>query len=751
MKVSRRKLIQGLGALAFHKACAQEAPKGITADMSDPSKLEYEVGIPDLSVGMTANGHILSLKLGASKVTMPFHACTFLASCSPEGTAAHRSIASGGAEFRRAFVHEATRVRCTVVDRFIPASSSIRWEVEVVGSETPWSTAIETQLAWLEPSGLSCWTAWDRPSGTGVTTVEDERFDNLLNKVQQQTAPSEELDAARGVEDKWIKAEWNDPLATAPFADLNLRYGGFLGSPNAFSIPIVTVTDEAADLGLSLIQSPETDILDMRLRTSTFGDVALSRSNYRISSRAPIKIAMDLVPHAADWRAGLGWMVERYPSYFIPPNRLAYELDGCGSYADDKYGMDADKLKKMAYSLNWNARFDWPFQGMDIPPVNKDVVWKSWYQKEVSLEQMDRYDEKMERSGFHVLEDFVTTECGNYIQDVPPPRKAQADSELWRDGNDFIHYQIPDAVVRDIHGKILYSNWFKDVRVDPGEPSWQNSLLAQAETLVKQLPHSSGICIDRMDWLATYNLNRDDGLSWIDNRPARSLILSWKETLRKLGAVLHPADKVIYANTIIARVDCCEHLDGFYDEYGDFPSSLNLCALLSVRKPAIAWTRTINTLRPNPDAFFQRHLHLGVFPTVPFPGADHTIGEDSWVDQLYLDYGPLLSAIRGKRWVLKPHVISVENNQAHANLFQVPGGYAIPITFAKHAKEVTVKMRKALDAGEQIISVSVLHPGESRTLALQWQAAEDGISIKAPLVRSCAVLQVKCASAAARS
>lgn len=120
--------------------------------------------------------------------------------------------------------------------------------------------------------------------------------------------------------------------------------------------------------------------------------------------------------------------------------------------------------------------------------------------------------------------------------------------------------------------------------------------------------------------------------------------------------------------------------------------------------------RDINTLRPDPDALFQRHLHMGVFPTVPMPGADHTIPKDPWADKCYFAYGPLLNAIRGKRWVLKPHVISVQ--AAHANLFQVPGGYAIPITFANNVNEVTVTLRDFLEPGEQIAGLTALNPAK---------------------------------------
>lgn len=744
--VTRRKLLQWLGALAASPAVAQELPKHLTAGPTDLDAAEFEVSASGISVSVTARGQIVALRLGPEKLSIPFYAGTFLAACTPAETTTHRAAGTGGVEFRRVFVHQQTGARCLVSDRFTPTKSSIRWEVEVVGSGDPWTTPIETRMSWLNASTASFWTAWDRPPGPRSYPHLEDALDAAIDKFQQNLNLPDLVAASSKLRDSWPRDTWTDPLVAAPFADLNLRYGGYFGAHNAFSVPIATILDAAADLGLSLVQSPETNLLDMKLITSSLGDVSLARTNYRISSSTPVSIAMDLVAHAGDWRGGLGWMADRYPNYFEPPNPSAYELDGCGSYANNDGHLDVDKFRKMAYSLNWNARFDWPFLGMAIPPVQPDVTWTSWYKKSESLAQMSQYDETMEQSGFHVLEYFNTTEGGNYIANTPPPRKARLDSELWRDASDFIDYQVPSAVVRDREGRILYSHWFGNVVLDSAEPCWRESLLEQARTLVKELPHSSGICIDTTNWLTVYNPHRDDEVSWIDEAPARSLMISWRETLRQLSPILHPAGKVIYANTLVARIDACECLDGFYDENGDFPSSLNLCAFLAVHKPAIAWTRNIDTLRPDPDALFQRHLHLGVFPTAPLPGADHTITEDPWADQYYLDYGPLLAAIRGKRWVLQPHVISVSDPAAHANLFQVPGGYAIPITFAGHTTEVTVTLRSLLAPGEQIRSITVLHPGEAKPSSLQWQPSGHELKINVPLRRGCALVKLELVS-----
>ncbi|MDD2764870.1 MAG: hypothetical protein PHE83_12955 [Opitutaceae bacterium] len=94
---------------------------------------------------------------------------------------------------------------------------------------------------------------------------------------------------------------------------------------------------------------------------------------------------------------------------------------------------------------------------------------------------------------------------------------------------------------------------------------------------------------------------------------------------------------------------------------------------LALRKTALGWTSQEADLRPDPDAFFQRYLYLGVFPMAPFPGNDHSLLPSAWVDRQYLDYGPLLDALRGKKWVLRPHAVEAVNHAAKVNLFQVPG------------------------------------------------------------------------------
>ena len=698
MSISRRKALQLLAAAAAYPSTAQGMIQVDRPAGGEENVPVREMHAPGITIGLNRLGQIERLRLATEQIEVPFRASTVLVDCRLKTAGAPEVLADGGLAFTNEWVHRISEASCRVVERFTPTASSIRWELEIVGAGAPWSTAIQTRLAWPKAAAAKFWTACDHTPGN----------------------------------DK----QWKDPLAPFAFGELNLRYGSYVDEPNGFCLPLVTVLENESDHGLSFVQSPESLLLDIQLTTSAAGEVVISRKNHRIASSVPVRFAMDLVAHEGDWRSGLGWMTKRYPKYFDPPAEKVYAIDGCGAYSGYQGELDWEKLRKMEFTVNWNAHFDFPFHGMMIPPVARDTLWNSWYGKPASLARMSRYDTQMKRDGFDVLEYFVLTECGNYISHQKPPRKTQAHEDLWLDADDYIYYAIPEAVMRTRAGGIRYSNWFDNVVVDPAEPVWRDALIGQIQRLIRELPDAAGVCIDRTDWLTLYNERRDDGVSWVNGKAARSLLVSWAQTGSQVAAMLHEAGKFVYVNPLVRRVDTYSFVDGLYDEYGDLPGMLNLTAFLAVCKPAIGWTRDNHSLRPDPDAFFQRHLHLGVFPMVPYPDADHSIAPDAWAEKYFLDYGPLLGAMRGKRWVLEPHVISVEDSAACVNLFQVAGGYAIPVTFAR-ASEVTVIL--AVDGAST--EAVALFPGGGE-VKIRGNRTVRGMEFRVPVMRGCAMVRV---------
>ena len=72
------------------------------------------------------------------------------------------------------------------------------------------------------------------------------------------------------------------------------------------------------------------------------------------------------------------------------------------------------------------------------------------------------------------------------------------------------------------------------------------------------------------------------------------------------------------------------------------------------------------------DAYFQRRLYMKVFPMAPFPQADHCIASDPKAEALYIAYGGMFTALRGAKYLLKAHAVSVSGGPAVANAYELP-------------------------------------------------------------------------------
>jgi len=179
-------------------------------------------------------------------------------------------------------------------------------------------------------------------------------------------------------------------------------------------------------------------------------------------------------------------------------------------------------------------------------------------------------------------------------------------------------------------------------------------------------------------------------------------------------------------------------LDGIYTEFGNNGNALNAAALLCLRKPAICWTYNETLQQPDADSFMQRHLHMGCFPTAPYPYNNHCINPEPKADQLYLDYGPLLGVLRGKKWVLTPRC--VECDTAKVNLFEIPGGYVLPVTFGGTAPAATVHLRNLPRLNK--LRCQVLHPGAETATRVASAFGGGVLEVTVPLKRGCAMVKL---------
>ncbi len=732
---------------------------GITiAGCRGDSQKDYSISAPGIKLHINSSGTITKVGFAEGREERNVNLFTQLTGCIPlPGSPIKVSDKHGLISFSQEWLQGGTGNTCMVTNRFSEGNQSIRWEIEITGTRgpdgqnVPWTAPITTRLIYPDTINAKFWTAWGDPRRGEISNQTPEKQSTL------------------GIFPSDITGNWSDPLIPIPFVNDTIWYGappyrydnprlGFIPfQGNLFGIPMVTLSDELKDIGLSLILSPEDTLLDMNLRTQSSGELIFSREYHRIAVGKTIRFHLDLVAHESGWRGGLRWMTSNYPGFFDPNLPIADDIAGTGAYSSLETDFDPVKMKKMAFGVNWKASFDFPYMGMFIPPVQSDTSeWLRFGGGTTSVKNMCDYAKKMKNQGFHVLSYFNVTEFGAEITDPAPPRKAISDNDLWRNADDFLYYKLADAILH-VPSAVTpdklsfyprsrpmgpYFTWGNGIIMDPGEAVYQEFLLDQARKHIEMVPDAEGICIDRMDWLRMYNEERDDGVSWFGNQPTRSLLLSWNSLLGRLGPLMHKSGKVIFINNHDKRIDLLRHTDGYFDEFTYGGSPLNLTALMGVKRPVLGWTSEENNLRPDPDAFFQRYLHMGVYPMAPFPGNDHSLLPGEWVDKQYLDYGPMLQLLKGKKWVLAPHCIEVADQTAKANLFEVPGGWVVPVTFGPKEGIVSVTIR-VVPGMTGNMEAEAIYPGSAQAVMVPVTHTAGVIRMAVQTHRGSAMVRIK--------
>jgi hypothetical protein len=718
----------------------------LLAPLQPATAAQYQVAVKDLTIRLDEQGRIAGSTLGPKKLQRALTGNTMLEGCRAGGAVIAQKLKSGGFEFSSKLVCPEQR-EGTMLQRFLPGQGSVRWETEISFAGAPWTTPISTTLKWPAAAQAGFWTAWMHG------------------------------------DDKW-----EDPLEPRPFAKASWDYGPYFGK--GISIPLASVLESQFDTGLSLVLSPEDTFLNATLSTEADGTITFRRLNHRLGNGRTVKFAADLVPHEADWRGGLRWMTNRYRVYFDPPVPKAAQMAGTAAYSHWDGPIDAAKLKRMSFGFVWETCWDAPYTPMSYPPVGNDEGWAAqeveydangierfirnggaWTQgasRIVTYRLLNERARRLHEGGFHYLAYFCPSEYCSRFQITKPLAPDLPDKDLWKDPVTQVRRKFSDAIWQDKNGKESYAATDGALCMDAAHPNYQAFILDQMRRCVEQNAEADGVCFDRQWWasghwpqggggeteewskamvLEPVNWAADDGEGWYDGRPGGLNHLSWKQLLERTGAVLHASGKVLFINQCQEyRVDIMRPVDGIYDEawpsnhLGGY-SALNGVALLAVRKPASIWTLNGGYVKDDPDAFFQRHLLMGVYPSAPYPLNDHLVLPDRWLEDRYMEYGPLMDAMRGKKWVLEPHCIEIEAHEAKANLFEVPGGWVAPITFGPKEGTVKVVLRN-LPGLTKGLHCEALLPGEERPQTVQTFLRNGTLELRVPLKRGCSMVKI---------
>ena len=727
----------------------------LTLTLCAQQRETYTVGTRGIRLILSSQGKIIAVRPGKNALPTALTGFASVSGCRQSGPAVVIKKRDGSIGFTRILVNDSLHRSCEVTETFSPSGGSIRWNLVIRGTGAPWGGQINTELRYPPGAHTRLWTAWGSPSYDSA--LSDRALSDRLRPLPGGSGLTEFIGPGNN--------QWTDPLVEVPFSDRTYYYGlpyyshrqpqisicPFQG--NILCIPMITVLEPAQDLGLSFALSPADDLVDLVLQTGRDGKMVFTRLFNRISGDHALHFSMDITAHLADWRAGLGWMAARYPGYFRPKQKRAFRLGGLGAYAGPFAVTQAARMHAMGFTTNWQASFDFPYMGMFLPPVKKNQPWKRFGDSTMTIGAMEAYATRMKSNGFHVLNYFNVTEFGTKVLYPPPAPAAGRPEDAWKDCNEFLYRNLSRAIfkasprmarqegVNFIPGGPVYT-WEDGVVMDCGDSAYRHFLLDQARRHIREIPDADGICIDRMDWLRMFNEQADDGRTWFENRPARSLVHSFRDLMDSLGPLMHRGGKSIFVNNHDKRIDLLGQADGIFDEFTYAGSPLNLTALLCVYKPAMGWTDQAATVRKEgPDAFFQKYLYMGLYPMCPYPANDHSIMPDSLVDGYFLEYGPLFDLMRGRTWVLEPHAVLAENDAARVNLFKVPGGFVMPVMYGKSPSvRIHVRMKDSRGRLLRIASAQIWYPGKKKGVAIPVGKEGHSLVLDVPLVRGCAMV-----------
>jgi hypothetical protein len=109
-----------------------------------------------------------------------------------------------------------------------------------------------------------------------------------------------------------------------------------------------------------------------------------------------------------------------------------------------------------------------------------------------------------------------------------------------------------------------------------------------------------------------------------------------------------------------------------------------------------------------------------------------------------MDYGPLFTAMRERKWVLLPDAVRVKGEVAKANLFQVSDGYIVPVVMGGSAPNATVTISgiAEIQSGRPI-HCELLYPGDTEWKACEFAKESNSITVAVPLQRGCALVRLR--------
>ena len=433
------------------------------------------------------------------------------------------------------------------------------------------------------------------------------------------------------------------------------------------SIPMITLYDEENDLGITYykpfeVKAPAMDYRITNIRDFTIEngqDLTVETRHLAVTPEKPAHVSIGIFSHEGDWRPALGHMVQAYPDYFNCHLDAPSGSDGpmiCGAF-DSRIPFSESTVKRLrTLDFTWEEVHTYfPFYGCYDPDADE---WDGL----LKLEQPD---------GTMLVNRKIIHDRIGIL------KRAGVKAYLyWQPGEcyaPFAEEHFPDSIIRDMNGSAdeawmhcLFMNY------DINGP-WGKYILNQAVCLLDEYPEADGLFVDNLVYRLC-DFTSSDGVTAWKNRPCYKITFAYDELMTELRRILNDRGKGLMCNGALS-IELSRFVDGIMAE--TFSKLLGYLQYLSVNKPLVLLDYNITEPSMWPC------MMTGAFPALNLPPSEGCANNGGLSfeekERLFKTYLPLLLPLKGRRWVLSPHPLTLPGG-VNGNIFVLPdGNYAVTL------------------------------------------------------------------------
>jgi hypothetical protein len=419
-------------------------------------------------------------------------------------------------------------------------------------------------------------------------------------------------------------------------------------------IPTIMLYTDTANIGLSFVSPFEVKKpgLQWKIEDSSF---IISNYYLRLSEYHPAHSAVYIVPHEADWRPGLAWIYDKYPSYFNPVSESVIKGEGWYGLVDERPGpVYFEHLRQ--YGVKWVEFYAHnPFFGVYAPPDKNK--WIIIYEDNDTMSYEHWTNDFRINSWRHTSYDSNSNKIDYLHNDSIQTYLYFESFESWKQYANFAFF---DQFAKDANGDPLPA-WRQCYLMNPDiDGDWGKHIDSQVTALLDNYPKMNGIFYDRDDY-CDYDYNHNDSVTMIGSRTAYMLGFAQEkinDTLLKIVHCYKDSTKGVWTNGPTS-VEVCDSMDGIMSEA---PYQAPCLQYLGINRPLIYLPYDITPQQT--EEKLKTALWTGHFPSIASFGAD-----SQCIDLDTSRYRPLFSLYKGKKWVLYPHALQLPEG-TKGNIFQ---------------------------------------------------------------------------------